>query len=256
MIVFAQLSDIHLDGGERSAARARAVMDHVNASTGPIDAVLVTGDIADHGALEEYRLAREILKSPYPVFDCPGNHDVRAAYREGLLGVPPSEAPINQAHEVSGAVFAMCDSSIPGQGAGFLAAETIEWLDGVLTDAADRPAFVCFHHPPAELGLPLVDAIRQHGEDRLADVVRRHPNVVALLCGHTHTAAATTFAGRPLHMAPGVVSTSLLPFEPGGDRGWDDGGPLRYDTPPSFALHVLHDVGTPRQRLTTHYRVV
>jgi 3',5'-cyclic AMP phosphodiesterase CpdA len=251
MIVVAHLSDIHLDGGERSADRARKVLAYLNNAPGPIDAVLVTGDIADHGEPGEYRLAREILKSRYPVFDCPGNHDKRAAYREGMLGQPPADGPINQLHEVAGAVFAMCDSSVPGRPQGFLDDETIEWLDGVLA-GSETPAFVCFHHPPVDLGIPAVDVIRQHSEGRLAAVIERHPRVVALLCGHTHTAAATTFAGRPLVMAPGVVSTSLLPFEPLGQRSWDEGGALDLDGPPSLAFHVLHD----DRRLTTHYRVV
>jgi Icc protein len=250
MIVVAQLSDIHLDGGERSAGRARKVLAYLNNAPGPIDAVLVTGDIADPGELGEYGLAREILKSRYPVFTCPGNHDKRAAYREGLLGVAPADGPINQVHEVAGAVFVMCDSSVPGQPQGFLDDETINWLDDVLT-GSESPAFVCFHHPPVELGLPAVDVIRQHGEGRLAAVIQRHPRVVALLCGHTHTAAATTFAGPPLVMAPGVASTSLLPFELRGQRSWDEGGPLDLDGPPSLAFHVVHD----DLRLTTHYRV-
>jgi hypothetical protein len=74
-------------------------------------------------------------------------------------------------------------------------------------------------------------------------VLDRHPGTVAVLCGHAHTAAATTFAGRPCHVAPGVVSTLRLPAERAGD--------LDYTLPPAVALHVL-DGG----RLTTHYRVV
>jgi hypothetical protein len=66
---------------------------------------------------------------------------------------------------------------------------------------------------------------------------------VALLCGHAHTAAATTFAGLPLLVAPGVVSTSVLPFE--SDAIVD------LEQPPMLAFHVLHD----DRRLTTHYRV-
>jgi Icc protein len=109
---------------------------------------------------------------------------------------------------------------------------------------ADLPAFVCFHHPPVVLGIPYVDGIRQFGAERLAAVVARHPNVVALLCGHAHTPAAGTFAGRPLLVAPGVVSTVLLPFE--SDAIVDLG------LPPMLAFHILDQDG----RLTTHYRAV
>ncbi|MFI5592873.1 metallophosphoesterase [Amycolatopsis sp. NPDC051758] len=248
-MIIAHLSDLHLDGEARAEERVAAVMGYLAGLA--VDAVVVTGDIADHGAAAEYARAAELLKHPAPVLVCPGNHDVRAEFRAGLLGLPPSDEPIDLAQEVGGVLFAMCDSTIPGRGAGFLADETIEWLDGVLS-GGDGPAFVAFHHPPVAVGMPLVDAIRQSGEERLASVLRRHPRVAALLAGHVHTGASTTFAGVPLRIAPGVVSSSLLPVEPGGGRGWDEGGALDHDWPPSLLLHVLHDDG----RVTTHHRVV
>ncbi|WP_410623188.1 metallophosphoesterase [Amycolatopsis sp. cmx-8-4] len=248
-MIIAHLSDLHLDDGPRAEERVAVVMAYLD---GPaVAAVVVTGDIADHGAAAEYARAAELLKHPAPVLVCPGNHDVRAQFRTGLLDQPASDDPIDYAREVDGVLFAMCDSTIPGRGAGHLADETLAWLDGVLS-GGDGPAFVAFHHPPVEVGLPLVDGIRQMGEERLAAVLARHPRVVALLAGHVHTGASTTFAGVPLRIAPGVVSGSLLPVEPGGDRGWDEGGPLEYDRPPSLLLHVLHDDG----RVTTHHRVV
>ncbi|RFS84048.1 phosphodiesterase [Actinomadura spongiicola] len=242
MLVFAQLSDTHLNGGDHRRERAAWVMERVNAV--PLDAVLVTGDIADHGAPAEYRQAREVLRSPHPVLMCPGNHDVRGPYREVLLDEPPDDGPINQVHRVAGAVFAMCDSTVPGEDHGFLVEETIDWLDRCLSGEPDAPTFVCFHHPPVPLGIPYVDRIRQFGEERLAAVVARHPQVVALLCGHAHTAAVTTFAGRPLLVAPGVASTLKLPGE--------EGGIASHDAPPGVAFHVLND----DRRLTTHYRTV
>lgn len=251
MIAVAHLSDIHVDDGERSAERARRVMAYLENLPKPIDAIVVTGDIANNGELAEYRLAREILTSRYPVFDCPGNHDIRAAYRQGLLGEPASDAPVNQVREITGATFLLCDSTIPGAAEGFLADETIEWLDDALADSTG-PAFVCFHHPPADLGHPGLDSIKQGGAERLAAVVERHPRVVGMLCGHAHTPAVTTFAGRPLLMAPGVVSSSRLPFEPNADRAWEDGGPVDFDQPPMVAFHLLHD----GNRLTTHFRAV
>lgn len=243
-MVLAHLSDTHLDCGERNSDRVARVMAYLSGLRDPIHAVLVTGDIADHGTPDEYEQASKLLAAPYPVLHCPGNHDVRGPYRQILLGQPGTDRPVNQVHKVGGAVFAMCDSSIPGQDDGFLADETIAWLEAVLAETADAPVFVCFHHPPVTVGIPWIDAIRQRGEQRLADLISRHPQVVALLCGHAHTAAATTFAGRPLLVAPGIASTVLLP--------WEHGEALDYRLPAALAFHVLDDDG----RLTTHYRVV
>ena len=251
MIAIAQVSDIHLDGSPERAGRARAVMDRLRGGRTPLDAILVTGDIADHGRPSEYAEARAILSAPCPVLFLPGNHDERDAFRRGLLNGPGApggaggpEAPLNQVHRVAGAVLAMCDSVIPGQDGGYLADETLAWLDAVLSDDPGAPAFVCLHHYPVPLHSEAADTIRLAGEDRLAAVLSRHPQVVAVLCGHAHTAAATTFAGRPLLVAPGVLSTGVTP--------WDVSATADYAAPPAVAYHILGEDG----RLTTHYRPV
>ncbi len=219
-------------------------MAYLDALPGPLDAVLVTGDLADHGLPEEYREVVEVLVSRYPVLTCPGNHDRRSPYREVLLGEASGEEAVNRLHRLPGADVLMLDSSVPGRDDGRLDEPTLDWLDAQLAEGRDElPALVAFHHPPVE-HIPYVDGLRQFGEVGLARVLRRHPRVAALLCGHSHTPAATTFAGLPLLVAPGVVSTITLPCE--GGRG------ISFDHPPMPAFHVLDGDG----RLTTHYRAL
>ncbi|MEV0536589.1 metallophosphoesterase [Kitasatospora sp. NPDC050463] len=251
MLTIAHFSDIHIgqeqrrDGGARAYRRAEQVMAYLNALPGPLDAVLVTGDLADHGLPQEYERVAKVLVSRHPVLTCPGNHDRRAPYREGLLGEAPADGPVNRLHPLPGADLLLVDSSIPGRADGLLDEETLAWLDAALAAGRpDLPALVAFHHPPVVLHLPTVDPIRQFGEQRLAEVLGRHPRVAALFCGHAHTGAATVFAGLPVLVAPGVVSTVTLPCEGGGG--------ISFDQPPMLALHVLDDGG----RLTTHYRAV
>jgi 3',5'-cyclic AMP phosphodiesterase CpdA len=151
MIVFAQISDIHLDGSQRRYERAAAVMSYLDGMPVRLAAVLVTGDIADHGLPGEYEQARALFaSSPHPVFPCPGNHDVRAAYRKVLLGGEGGESggaaggpdrPVNRVHYTEGALFALCDSTIPGRDDGCLTDDSIAWLDHVLTQHPGVPAF-------------------------------------------------------------------------------------------------------------------
>jgi Icc protein len=265
VILLAHLSDTHLDGTARSTQRTARVMAYLNELPQPVDAIVITGDIADHGDTAEYQQARALLRSRYPTFTCPGNHDDRVGFRTVLLGEnggtepsntepsnaglenagPDSAGPINQVHQAAGAVFMMCDSSVPGKPEGFLADETLRWLTGALDAApAGSPVFVCFHHPPVRLHSPFIDPIRQRGEARLANLIAGRPQVVGVLCGHAHTPAATTFAGCPLRVAPGVASTLRLP--------WEHGDALDYGPPPGIAFHVLDD----EWRLTTHYRLL
>jgi 3',5'-cyclic AMP phosphodiesterase CpdA len=243
MIVFAQLSDTHLDGGQPRADRVRAVMACLAGGRAPLDAVLVTGDVADHGLPGEYEQARSLLTGPWPVLVCPGNHDERAAFRRVLLG-GEGDQPVNQVHRMPGAVFVLCDSTIPGRDDGYLADGTLAWVDTELGADPVTPAFVVLHHQPVPLHSEAADVIRLSGEDRLAAVIGRHPQVVAVLCGHVHSAAAATFAGRPLRAAPGVVSTGVLP--------WEERDSADLTAPPAVAYHVLGDDG----HLTTHYRPI
>jgi len=222
-------------------------MEHLHALPRPAAAILITGDIADHGEVSEYQTAAKLFDSPLPVMVCPGIQDVRDAYRKGLLGEDGGgTGPINARHDVAGAVFLLADSSVPGRDDGHLDEETMRWLaDELASVPASTPTFVAFHHPPVVVHHPVVDPIRLLPAEPLAEVVAAHPQVVAVLTGHYHTAAASTFAGRPLRIAPGVVSTLRMQ--------WEGAGPLITQAqPPGVAFHVYDDTGL----LTTHYRVV
>ncbi|WP_344933552.1 phosphodiesterase [Sphaerisporangium flaviroseum] len=248
MITIAHVSDVHLDGSPQSAERTERVVRHLSGLPGPIDAVLVTGDIADHGTVEEYEIARELLRFPYPTLICPGNHDSRPEFRKVLLGETSGSdagAPVNQVLRFGGVTVALCDSSIPGRDDGYLEDETLRWLAEVLESSAG-PVIVGMHHQPVPVGVPYVDDIRLNEPERLEELLRAYPQIVGVLVGHVHTAAATVFAGLPVYVAPGVASTVLLPQE---SSAWP---PIDRTLPPGFALHVLSDDG----RLTTHARVV
>lgn len=243
MLVLAHLSDTHFDGGARALERTTRALDHVAQLTTPPDVVLVTGDIAHRGKPDEYAEARQVLLGPSPILTMPGNHDDRATYRRHLLNAPASDDPINTVHHIGGAVFVLADSVIPGSNTGELSATTYTWLEHTLAEAGEAPVFLCVHHHPLPLHLPFVDQWPLQGSERLAALVQRHPNIVAVLCGHAHTPATTTFAGRPLLVAPGLASTVRLP--------WEEGHPQDYDHPALIAFHIYAE-----GRLTTHFRAV
>ncbi|MGW7051068.1 phosphodiesterase [Streptomyces sp. NPDC054887] len=249
MTVLAHLSDLHLDGSPRSAARVRRAVEYLAGLTGVVDAVLITGDIADRGTEREYRQAVEALAplhERHQVLLCPGNHDARPEFREVLLGGRPGTAPVNQVRDIGGVRILMCDSSVPGRSEGLLEPQTLRWLEETLAAAPDRPAFVAFHHPPVPLGVPYIDRIGLREPQELADVLARHDQVAAVLCGHAHTAAATVFAGLPLLCAPGIASTALLPWEQGPEDSWKT-----HDAPLALTFHWYEE-----GRLTSHVRAL
>jgi 3',5'-cyclic AMP phosphodiesterase CpdA len=250
VLVLAHISDLHLDGSPRATERAERVRDRLWGLPGRVDALLVTGDIADHGTEAEYEEAARVLGlrdagAPFPVLTCPGNHDVRAPYRKALLGRPAADGPVNSAHVFDDGAVLMCDSSIPGRDEGALDEETYDWIETTLEELdGSVPALLAFHHPPAALHHPLPDAGRLAEPGPLAALLERRPEIAGLITGHAHTGAASVFAGRPLVVGPAVTWTLRLP--------WEGEGVADRDAPVGLAFHVLDDTG----RLTTHFRVV
>ncbi|WP_306215810.1 metallophosphoesterase [Actinoplanes sp. RD1] len=243
--IIAHISDPHLDGSERALARTRRVMTFLRGCA--VDAILVSGDLADHGSTDEYERVKAEFVADVPVFLLPGNHDDRDPYRKVLLGTTGT-APINQVHRVGGVTLALCDSSIPGRPDGLLAPETLDWLRDVLA-AATEPVLVALHHHPIPLDNPLVDGIGLRNPGDLAAVLGAAPSAVAVLCGHAHAAAAGSFAGLPLVAAPGIISTTRLPWTTTDELTWSNVADL--DDVPGVVFHVLQD-----GRLTSHFRTV
>jgi 3',5'-cyclic AMP phosphodiesterase CpdA len=243
MVTVAHVSDTHFGEARDPSDRCAAVMDHVLALDPRPDVLVVSGDVADHGLPEEYDAARAWLdRWPGPLAVCVGNHDVRDAFVYGL-GLPARSVV-----EVAGHRLVLLDSLVDAIDGirvdeGHLGREQLDWLDACLAES-NAPAIVVLHHPPLTIGVGLMDPIRLVDGDDLAQVIRRHLHVVAVLVGHAHTMASTTFAGRPLLIGGGVVSTVPLDAEP---------FPLLwYDAPPSLAFHMVEDDG----RVTSHWRAL
>jgi 3',5'-cyclic AMP phosphodiesterase CpdA len=196
MLLVAHLSDLHLDLGERAHSRCEAVLEHLRALSRPVDVLLVTGDIANHGAAEEYAEALDLLGEYRPLI-LPGNHDDRAAFRAGLrpFVTGTGDGPVHQVHRRAGVVFVLLDSTIPGRSEGELSAESLEWLDSTLDGAVGKTVFVALHHPPVELGNPGLDAVRLRDGEKLG---RARSHVGRRDVRRT---AAAGRAGRPLDAA-------------------------------------------------------
>ncbi|WHU46484.1 metallophosphoesterase [Gordonia sp. L191] len=243
MFVVAHISDLHFNGTRFNRARIESTLSYLNARADGIDALLVTGDIADEGTPREYVEAYRVLDSPLPTLVTVGNHDQRENYSE-VLGDERSTAPVNSSLLVDDVLLLSVDSSIPGRNDGYLDDDTLAWMSAQIDAVgADTRVLVAFHHPPVIIGMTFMDTIRQTGEERLAELVATHPNIVGFVCGHAHSACVTRFADRPLAIAPGVASTLNLPFE--GTEIINRG------QPPGIAFHLIDG-----DRLITHFRAV
>lgn len=244
--LIAHISDLHIDGTAETTARATRTVDYLRTLSRAPDALVASGDIADHGTPEEYEEVNRLLSDlPFPVVFSPGNHDDRAALCKGLLGREATTGPVNTAHRAEGFTVLSCDSTIPGSDDGHLSETTLEWVRATLADLPERtPVLLAMHHPPVRVHHPMADSMALDNPHDVSSLIQRHPAIAGVLCGHAHTGAAGWLAGRPVLLAPGVTSTLNMPWESGT-------GPTRTQ-PPGVAFHVLAEDAS----LTTHFRAV
>src|SRR3954471_24913573 len=114
-MLFAQLTDPHVSDDDPGAAAAlgRAVAAVLALRPAP-DAVLVTGDLADHASPGEYARVEELLAPlPMPVAALAGNHDDPAA----IDGVDELRA--------GGYRILLCETAQPGRDDGRLDVERL-----------------------------------------------------------------------------------------------------------------------------------
>ena len=236
-----QLSDPHVDAGpgDRGSARAlEAAVAAVLSLDAPPDAVLVSGDLAEHGAPEEYARVRDLLAPlPCDVHVLAGNHDDRDALRDGfgVDGAAAPGAPLRYTARAGGLRLVVCDTTLPGRDDGALDAEARAWLEAELAAEPAAPTLVAMHHPPLRTGIRGFDAICLPDGDRdgLAGIVAGAPQVRAIIAGHVHRAAFGTLGGRGVVTSPSVHLQARLEL--------GRGGVTLVPEPPAFAVHVLVD---------------
>ncbi|WP_067703813.1 metallophosphoesterase [Nocardia jejuensis] len=238
MVLLAQLSDTHFDMGARNNERAERVMAFLAELPQRPDVIVVTGDIADEGEIEEYQQARAALVADVPVLILPGNHDDRGNMRTVLFEEASSYEPINQVFRADEVTLVLLDSSIPGKAEGLLAEETFEFLTTALAETAeDESVLVAMHHPPIPVQSTVTDPIRLTNPERLAEIVAGDDRILAVLTGHVHAGLMAQFAGKPLIVAPSVSSTIGCEWEtarPGHV-------PIDFAPDPSLVFHSIKD---------------
>ena len=158
-----QLSDPHIgaDWGDGDpVATLAATVAAVRALEPSPGAVLISGDLADHGADNEYEQLRGLVAQiGAPLYVLPGNHDDRAALRR-RFGVPGADdEPVQYAADLGPLRLVALDTSRPGEDPGELDAERLAWVEQALAESPETPTLLALHHPPVTTGIPIVDEI-------------------------------------------------------------------------------------------------
>ena len=196
---------------------------------GPVDMVVVAGDLTDFGTKEEYQRFRSLMEPlDLPYRAIPGNHDVVEVMRTCFSDQTwmPREGPINWAVEFNDLTLIGLDSNVAGHPHGHLSGETLTFLTDTLDRQNGKSTIVAVHHPPVLTGIDKMDIQNLRDSKHLETILKNYTGEIRLSCGHVHRNIVALFGGVICHIAPGVshaVSMDLregapncLTKEPGG----------------------------------------
>ena len=243
---FAQITDHHLAEGDllwgySTWHALRTVLRHIAEHAGPLDFIVSTGDLVEHGSDAEYRIFRELIGAEpsgvfpgpliaqgegladIPFYALPGNHDVRPTLLRGLFPASPPADRLHGWFERGGVRFVCVD-----WGAANKAQSTPDlptFLDAALGGA---PAVILMHHHVAALGHARIDALIPDDLDAFVERIAGR-NVLAILSGHTHATFERQIAGVPVY---GLRSTCFQ-FAP------VEGDLLRCLLPPHYRIVTI-----------------
>lgn len=242
-MLVAQITDFHCYeagatpqyGCDNNANVARVVARLNGLSPRP-DVVIATGDLAADARPGEYAaLDAALAPLEMPLYVLPGNHDLLEPLRKafaGRYGVADDGADfVNTVVDDYALRLVALDTSVAHHHNGAVPSEQLAWLDDTLAAAPDHPTLIFMHHPPFDTGIWWMDRMGiVEGLDALAEVVRRHAQIVAMVAGHQHRAIHAAFAGVPVMVCPAICYAVALDVEEEAE------GKFTNETP-GFMLH-------------------
>ena len=224
-MIIAQISDFHL---RADGSLAHGVVDTCKALAAAVarlaairptpDVVLATGDLVDDGTPEEYRLLRQTLAPlRMPVFLIPGDRDRRETLRAEFGGdgyFPENGSALHFVVDRFPVRLIGLDTTVPGAKTGAICAERHAWLEARLAEAPNRPTVIFMHHPPFKTAVPFMDEQSFDGADALEALVRRHPQVERVVCGHLHRPIQRRWGGTVATVCPSTAFQMQMELRP------------------------------------------
>lgn len=171
------------------------------------DLILLTGDLSQDGSEAAYQLLRQRFEHLHiPVGLIPGNHD----RLERMLQVFDSPGmQTGGVMEMHGWRVLLLDSTVRGKVGGEFAATDLDEIRHLLKDDP-RPALICLHHQPVEIGTAWLDSVGLKHPQPFLDLLDQHPQVHGLLWGHIHQA----FDGHRQQVRLMATPSTSIQFKP------------------------------------------
>jgi Icc protein len=235
-----QVTDLHITAKAGEKLRGldtrdsfRRIVEQICRQQPALDALLLTGDIADDGSASAY----EFLNAALADFNCPllcipGNHDLPDVMARTL---DPDRftcnGPVTLGEHWR---IELLDSHVPGEVSGRLSESSRAQLQEMRDGEDHRSRLLALHHPPVTLGSAWLDGSGLQSPDELFDPIDNDARVRAAVWGHAHQC----WEGRRHNALMLGTPSTCTQFLPGSDAFAID-----EDRPPAFRWLGLHDNG-------------
>lgn len=203
-----QISDMHVFGnpkkdllGVPTQKSLQAVVDLVKqAESGPIDMILLSGDLSQDGSKAAYLKIADIFKNfDIPIYCIPGNHDD--------MRMMSKVYPINTISNDKQIVFKhwqviLLNSQIPGLVKGQLAQTELDFMEKCLKAYPNHYAMIVFHHQPFSVGCEWLDELGISNADEFWQIAAKYPKIKTIVFGHVHQEGAVEKNGIKCFYTP------------------------------------------------------
>lgn len=207
---FIHITDLHLVApghllwGLDPLARLDACLHDILTHHGDASFCAITGDLAEQGEIAAYEaLRRRLAAFPIETHLMLGNHDGRENYLS-VFGGADGWGHVQHMLARDGLHFLFLDTlKGPPSSAGLYDAARREWLRRELSKAGGKPVYIFMHHPPFDIGHPLMDLIKLDDSEGFAEVLKGH-DVRHIFFGHAHRPISGQWRGIAFSALPSL----------------------------------------------------
>jgi 3',5'-cyclic-AMP phosphodiesterase len=236
------LTDLHLMPpgellwGLDPFARFDAALNDIAAHHADADLCVITGDLTEKGDIAAYELLKERLaRFPIRTQLLLGNHDDRANYLK-VFGGADATGHVQHVMEQDGRYLFFLDTlKGPPSSAGLYDVPRQAWLNAELDRIDGSPVYLFMHHPPFDIGHPLMDLIKLDDAEEFADILIGH-DVRHIFFGHAHRTISGSWNGIAFSALPSL--NHQLPLVGGSVET------VYSDEPPMYAVVTIADTMT------------
>ena len=232
-MLIAQLTDTHItvpqNKNENCYVKLEALQKcvvQINELDTLPDVVIHTGDLCHNGYKDEYKLTKSVmdeLQVPYLV--TAGNRDsVKNLIKEfDLKSIEiVDQLFLQYSTDIASYRLVSVDTSSHDSNLGCLDFPKLAHLDKLLGQRPYCPTIVFMHHPPIKLSsseTPTHEYENYRMIQNFAEIIDRHPQIIALFCGHIHRSFSSYINTAPVLVMPplskklhrGMIDKSEVP---------------------------------------------